>query len=98
MKRVFLSKYGTVPYYTTKLELPDTWEGSAYIGAYSQNKGTVSGSYTVKSSSTDLAVAIKYVNSKPVLTFKAKKAGTYKVTISCIDGSTAKAVYTIKTP
>lgn len=57
--------------------------------------GTCSYAVDVKSNKEGLTVGYTVSNGYPYITFAANKKGTYTVTVSCIDGSSAKATYKV---
>ncbi len=62
---------------------------------YGASYGTVSYAVDVKSNKEGLTVGYTVSNGYPYITFAANKKGTYTVTVSCIDGSSAKATYKV---
>lgn len=67
------------------------------VGLYEDGAsyGTVSYAVDVKSNKEGLTVGYTVSNGYPYITFAANKKGTYTVTVSCIDGSSAKATYKV---
>ena len=57
--------------------------------------GTCSYAVDVKSNKEGLTVGYTVSNGSPYITFAGNKEGTYTVTVSCIDGSSAKATYKV---
>ena len=57
--------------------------------------GTCSYAVDVKSNKEGLTVGYTVSNGYPYITFAGNKVGTYTVTVSCIDGSSAKATYKV---
>lgn len=57
--------------------------------------GTCSYAVDVKCNKEGLTVGYTVSNGYPYITFAGNKKGTYTVTVSCIDGSSAKATYKV---
>lgn len=59
------------------------------------SSGTCSYAVDVKCNKEGLTVGYTVSNGYPYITFAGNKKGTYTVTVSCIDGSSAKATYKV---
>ena len=81
----YFSKYTTEVGYTYKLRLYE----------YSANGGTTSYMMDLKSNKEGLTVGYTIINGAPYALVTCNKKGTYTLTASCIDGSTAKKTVTI---
>ena len=93
-KSIYLTtQYGTKYKKSVKAEAGGAYE--MYIRQIGQNYGSCGYGYTAKSSSPYLTVGVEYTKYGYILVVGANKTGRYTVTISCNDGSTAKATYTI---
>ncbi|MGN0385638.1 MAG: S8 family serine peptidase [Lachnospiraceae bacterium] len=93
-KSIYLTTYyGTRYAKSIKTDMGGAY--ALYIRQIGQNYGSCGYGYTAKSSSPNLSVGVEYTSSGYVLVVGANKKGRYTVTISCNDGSTAKATYTI---
>ena len=93
-KSIYLTtQYGTKYKKSVKAEAGGAYE--MYIRQIGQNYGSCGYGYTAKSSSPYLTVGVEYTKYGYILVVGANKIGRYTVTISCNDGSTAKATYTI---
>lgn len=69
--------------------------GTVRLYEYGASYGTVSYAVDVKSNKEGLTVGYTVSNGYPYITLAANKKGTYTVTVSCIDGSSAKATYKV---
>lgn len=75
------------------LEVGEVGSGRLYETGTSY--GTCSYAVDVKSNKEGLTVGYTVSNGYPYITFAGNKVGTYTVTVSCIDGSSAKATYKV---
>lgn len=69
--------------------------GSQRLYETGTSYGTCSYAVDVKSNKEGLTVGYTVSNGYPYITFAGNKVGTYTVTVSCIDGSSAKATYKV---
>ena len=69
--------------------------GSERLYETGTSYGTCSYAVDVKSNKEGLTVGYTVSNGYPYITFAGNKVGTYTVTVSCIDGSSAKATYKV---
>lgn len=69
--------------------------GSERLYETGTSYGTCSYAVDVKSNKEGLTVGYTVSNGYPYITFAGNKEGTYTVTVSCIDGSSAKATYKV---
>lgn len=93
-KSIYLTnKYGAKYKNNRKVDVGNAY--IYYIRQIGQNYGDCGYGYTAKSSSPNLSVGVEYTSYGYALVVGANKKGRYTVTISCNDGSTAKATYTI---
>ena len=76
------------------LEVGEVGSGRLYETGTSYY-GTCSYAVDVKSNKEGLTVGYTVSNGYPYITFAGNKVGTYTVTVSCIDGSSAKATYKV---
>ena len=69
--------------------------GKAQLMEWGTSGGTCSYAVDVKSNKEGLTVGYTVSNGTPYITFAGNKEGTYTVTVSCIDGSSAKVSYKV---
>ena len=81
--------------YSKAYSLEQGGYGTVRLYEYGASYGTVSYAVDVKSNKEGLTVGYTVSNGYPYITFAANKKGTYTVTVSCIDGSSAKATYKV---
>lgn len=81
--------------YSKAYSLEQGGYGTVRLYEYGASYGTVSYAVDVKSNKEGLTVGYTVSNGYPYITLAANKKGTYTVTVSCIDGSSAKATYKV---
>ena len=81
--------------YSKAYSLEQGGYGTVRLYEYGAAYGTCSYVVDVKSNKEGLTVGYTVSNGYPYITFAGNKKGTYTVTVSCIDGSSAKASYKV---
>lgn len=81
--------------YSKAYSLEQGGYGTVRLYEYGASYGTVSYAVDVKSNKEGLTVGYTVSNGYPYITLAGNKVGTYTVTVSCIDGSSAKATYKV---
>ena len=81
--------------YSKAYSLEQGGYGTVRLYEYGASYGTVSYAVDVKSNKEGLTVGYTVSNGYPYITLAVNKKGTYSVTVSCIDGSSAKATYKV---
>ena len=81
--------------YSKAYSLEQGGYGTVRLYEYGASYGTVSYAVDVKSNKEGLTVGYTVSNGYPYITLAGNKKGTYSVTVSCIDGSSAKATYKV---